>query len=408
MPAEPRPAATVVLLRDGPNGVEALLLRRPLTMAFAGGMTVFPGGSVEPADGGPDAAAARETAEECGVRLDPAALKPWSRWVSPEEEPRRYDTWFYVAALPRGQQARAVGDEAIDAAWTRPAAALADPTRLFLPPTRVTLEEIAAYRRVSDVLATDRALTPIRPRQTGADVVLPGGRVIPLYDTPRPVTPEATVVRAQNPSPMTLSGTNSWLVRGSVVVDPGPDDERHLAALAAAGRIERILLTHRHPDHSAGAARLAAMTGATVGGKVAGLEVIATPGHTDDSVCFVLGDAVLTGDTILGEGTTVVEGSLADHLRSLRRLARLGARRVLPGHGPVLPDVSASAAAYLAHREERLEQVRAAVRELGDEATPRRVVERVYADVESALWPAAERSVRAQFEYLYRQDDGRR
>jgi glyoxylase-like metal-dependent hydrolase (beta-lactamase superfamily II) len=133
------------------------------------------------------------------------------------------------------------------------------------------------------------------------------------------------------------------------------------------------------------------------------VEVIPTPGHSGDSVSFHLPDdgAVLTGDTILGRGTSVVahpDGKLGPYLDSLRRLREFGDATVLPGHGPELPAAGAAATAYLEHREQRLAEVR---RALADGATtPREVVERVYAEVDRALWPAAELSVRAQLEYL--------
>jgi glyoxylase-like metal-dependent hydrolase (beta-lactamase superfamily II) len=254
----------------------------------------------------------------------------------------------------------------------------------------------------------------------------------------------ATCVLAPNPGPMTLDGTNTWLLAepGSdavVVVDPGPADEEHLqhvrrAVAAAGGRVSVVLLTHGHPDHAAGAARFAELTGAPVraldpahrlGGEglrggdeltVGGLaiRVVATPGHTGDSLTFLLpaDGALLTGDTLLGRGTTVVahpDGRLADYLDSLRRLrdlaAALGAGlgsdgpvRVLPGHGPPVADAAALIDAYLAHREQRLEQVRAAV--AAGDRTAQEVVARVYADVDRALWPAAELSVRAQLDHL--------
>lgn len=256
----------------------------------------------------------------------------------------------------------------------------------------------------------------------------------PAYGQVRPVTPYAAVLLAGNPSPMTLEGTNTWLLRspGSttcVVVDPGPDDPAHLDAVAAAGPVAEILLTHGHADHADGARGLRERTGAPVraldpahrlGGEglgegdvvaAAGLEirVLGTPGHTSDSLCFTVADAVLTGDTVLGRGTTVVahpDGRLGDYLDSLRRLLDLGTRRVLPGHGPELPDLAATAAYYLRHREERLEQVRAALAELGPEAGPADVVRVVYADVDRALWPAAELSVRAQLDHLRGSDGG--
>lgn len=242
----------------------------------------------------------------------------------------------------------------------------------------------------------------------------------------RPVTATASVVLAPNPGPMTLEGTNTWVLRGEgshacVVVDPGPLHEGHLQAVGAAGPVAVILLTHGHHDHSEGARRLAELTGAPVraldpahrlgdeglgeGDVVAAadleLRVLATPGHTSDSLSFVLPDAVLTGDTILGRGTTVVahpDGVLADYLASLERLQEMGDRAVLPGHGPELSSAGTAAATYLAHREQRLAQVRAAVD--GGAGTAREVVEVVYADVDRALWAAAELSVLAQLEHL--------
>jgi glyoxylase-like metal-dependent hydrolase (beta-lactamase superfamily II) len=255
----------------------------------------------------------------------------------------------------------------------------------------------------------------------------------PAYGERRQVTPYAAVLLARNPSPMTLDGTNTWLLGDPdrlVVVDPGPDDGEHLQSILDSGWVERVLLTHRHPDHTAGARRLHELSGAPVhaadpdhrhgaGGDLADgdvmdvgdlrIQVYATPGHTSDSVSFFLDDgstrAMLTGDTILGRGTTVVahpDGMLADYLASLRRLAAVGAAVVLPGHGPELPSVAAVAEQYLAHRAERLDQIRAAVIRLGPEASARDIVEHVYADVDRSVWPAAELSVQAQLDYLSR------
>ncbi|NJP44451.1 MBL fold metallo-hydrolase [Actinacidiphila epipremni] len=250
-------------------------------------------------------------------------------------------------------------------------------------------------------------------------------------------TPRALCVLAPNPSPMTLDGTNTWLLAEpdsdlAVVVDPGPLDESHLAAVVGAAeqagkRVALTLLTHGHPDHAEGAARFAELTGTRVraldpalrlgeeglaeGDTVTagGLElrVVATPGHTADSLSFLLpaDAAVLTGDTVLGRGTTVVahpDGRLGDYLDSLRRLQALTVAgevdTVLPGHGPVLGDARGAVEFYLAHRAHRLAQVETAV-ETGLR-TPSEVVAHVYADVDPALWPAAELSVRAQLDYL--------
>ena len=255
------------------------------------------------------------------------------------------------------------------------------------------------------------------------------GTAHPAYGVLRPVTPSASVLLADNPSPMTLDGTNSWVLRAPgradcCVVDPGPLDEGHLARLADQ-RPSLVVLTHGHADHSAGAQRLSELTGApvvaldpahttpgaepltregeTVEAAGVTLSVLLTPGHTGDSLSLHLpaDDAVLTGDTVLGRGTTVVahpDGVLGDYLASLRRLRELGDATVLPGHGPELASAGTAAERYLAHREQRLEQVRAAVADgaLG----AREVVEVVYADVDRVLWPAAELSVRAQLAHL--------
>ncbi|SEM68285.1 MBL fold metallo-hydrolase [Cryobacterium sp. TMT1-3] len=235
---------------------------------------------------------------------------------------------------------------------------------------------------------------------------------------------------APNAGPMTLDGTNSYLIGASdapalVVVDPGPLHKGHLAALAAVGRVELVLITHRHADHTAGSVRFAELTGAPVRAfdpafcvngdplvdgellTVAGtsIRVIATPGHTDDSACLHLpGDgeagSVLTGDTILGRGTTIIDGSLTDYLASLEALRALGPATVLPAHGPVLPDLAASCTAYLAHRHERLDQVRVALATLGSAATVARVTDLVYAQTDAAVRFAAEASVIAQLAYL--------
>ncbi|OIJ89751.1 MBL fold metallo-hydrolase [Streptomyces colonosanans] len=252
-----------------------------------------------------------------------------------------------------------------------------------------------------------------------------------------PATARAVNVLAPNASAMTLDGTNTWIVSepGSdlaVVIDPGPLDDGHLrtvidTAEKSGKRIALTLLTHGHADHAEGAARFAELTDTKVRAldpalrlgdeglghgdvvTVGGLElrVVSTPGHTADSLCFHLpaDRAVLTGDTILGRGTTVVahpDGRLGDYLDSLRRLRSLtvddGVHTVLPGHGPVLEDAQGAMEYYLAHRAHRLAQVETAVE--NGHSTPDEVVAHVYAEVDRSLWPAAELSVRAQLEYL--------
>lgn len=262
------------------------------------------------------------------------------------------------------------------------------------------------------------------------------GLRIPIEGPDGAGTARAVNVLAPNPSPMTLDGTNTWVLaepdaQAVIVVDPGPDDEAHLLRVRdhlGERRVTEILLTHGHPDHSGGARRFAELVGAPVRAldprhrlgeegladgdvvTVDGLEihVYGTPGHTFDSLCFWLPQdrAILTGDTVLGRGTTIIaeDGDLGDYLRSLDRLRAaaesLEARALLPGHGPVLPDPIGALDGYIAHRRERLDQIREARRR--GARTPREVVEIVYADIDRALWPAAEVSVRAQLDYLDR------
>ncbi|MCW2914862.1 MAG: beta-lactamase domain protein [Actinomycetia bacterium] len=252
-------------------------------------------------------------------------------------------------------------------------------------------------------------------------------------------TVRARCVLAPNPSPMTLDGTNTWILaepgsEQAIIVDPGPEDGAHLRrvvdTVAGQGRrVGLVLLTHGHPDHAAGAKTFARLAGdpavraldprhrlgdeGLVEGEVIGLgglelHVLETPGHSDDSLSFWIpaDSAILTGDTVLGYGTTIVEGRLGDYLDSLDRLrefaAEAGAEAILPGHGPKLDDPIGALDYYLGHRRERLAQVEAAV--AAGARTPREVVERVYADVDTSLWPAAEWSVKAQLEYLRERD----
>ncbi|TPG14980.1 MBL fold metallo-hydrolase [Pedococcus bigeumensis] len=251
------------------------------------------------------------------------------------------------------------------------------------------------------------------------------------------VTDRALCILCPNPSPMTLDGTNTWVLlepgsTAAVVIDPGPLDEGHLQAVVAAvaargAHVAQTILTHGHADHAEGADRFAELTGAatravgrghadladgdvvTAGGLE--LRVVATPGHTSDSLSFALpaDHALLTGDTVLGRGTTVVahpDGELAAYLASLERIAHLTGdgevTAILPGHGPVVPDAAAMVAFYRTHRAERLEQVRRALVDGAGTAPDvvQAVVERVYADVPREVWPAAAMSVAAQLDYL--------
>ena len=251
------------------------------------------------------------------------------------------------------------------------------------------------------------------------------------------VTERAHCVLAPNPGPMTLDGTNTWVLlepgsTEAIVLDPGPLDEGHLQRVCrvvaeAGARVTQTVLSHGHHDHAEGAPRLAELTGSPIRAvgrghddlhdgdviRAGGLElrVVATPGHTSDSLSFVLAadHALLTGDTVLGRGTTVVahpDGELAAYLASLEAIRDLTGQgevsTILPGHGPVVPDAAAMVTFYQRHRQERLEQVRQALAEgAASEQDPvEGVLTRVYADVPREVWPAARMSIRAQLDHL--------
>jgi glyoxylase-like metal-dependent hydrolase (beta-lactamase superfamily II) len=237
---------------------------------------------------------------------------------------------------------------------------------------------------------------------------------------------------------MTLSGTNSYLLdcrdSTALVIDPGPPIERHARALidAASQRglwIAHVALTHGHPDHSSGAAALAAATGARVYAHPASgvvhdadlpletdwqlgaiaLRTIDAPGHTFDHAIFYLEPvrALFTGDTILGEGTTVIAppgGAMKPYLNTLARLRDefAGARTIYGGHGPVVGAAQAKIAEYIAHRAMRQEQIVAALR--GGARTIPDLVRHIYSEQKTALWPAMARQVLAHLIAL--QEDG--
>jgi glyoxylase-like metal-dependent hydrolase (beta-lactamase superfamily II) len=237
---------------------------------------------------------------------------------------------------------------------------------------------------------------------------------------------------------MTLDGTNTWVItdpeEGALVVDPGPAIEAHIAAIVAAcaPRLVTIVLTHRHLDHSEGAAMLAEEAGCGVqaadphfrigrdgldGGQLItvgalSLEVLETPGHTSDSRSLLLSgpdgvSRLITGDMVLGRGTTVItqpDGNLGAYFDSLDLLEPLvetrGVVELLPGHGPIVTDPLSWLSFYRRHRRERLDEIRAAL--AAGDRTADEIVARVYAEVDRSVWPAAEQSVRAQLDYLRR------
>jgi len=231
-------------------------------------------------------------------------------------------------------------------------------------------------------------------------------------------------ITAPNPGPFTLDGTRTYLIDDWGVIDPGPAIASHVLAIAdAMPHLRTIFITHRHGDHAPAAgplkerahARIVAPPGVTAatdlevrGGEIVdGIEVIATPGHTNEHVCFLTADGDLfTGDTILGSGTTAIfppDGNMADYLRSLAVLRAKSPRRIFPAHGPTRDDAVALIDEYIAHRLERERQVAAAVAD--GATTTAEIRERIYPDLDARLHGAAEIQITAHLVKLV--DEGR-
>ena len=450
----PRPAATLVVARDGAQGVEVLLLLRAERGDHNSGAWVFPGGLVDASDaqsrdactglddaraserlnlpeGGLDfhVAALRECFEECGllfaadergeaasaqlarslqgwrgpihrgeksladfaretgVRLDLRRLAYLSHWLTPLGRAKRFDTRFFVAAAPAGQEPVHDGVEMTDHRWMRPSDALAEGDALkLMGPTRATLMTLAEFTSTDALMAWARSrrdVPRIFPRigegAQGQRPVMPDehawaelGRLDPQglgsfhYDivAGRPVRLSERVIRVTcgNASVMTGPGTNSYLVGGGprnewAVIDPGPADEAHLRALLAAapGRVTRILVTHTHSDHSPGCVALRRETGAVILGRVAdhadrqdrsfvpdqplrggeriaidegvSLRVIHTPGHASNHLCYLLEEeqTLFTGDHVMQSSTVVINPPDGDMAAYITSLRSLAA-----------------------------------------------------------------------------------
>jgi glyoxylase-like metal-dependent hydrolase (beta-lactamase superfamily II) len=215
-------------------------------------------------------------------------------------------------------------------------------------------------------------------------------------------------VRAGNRSPMTLDGTNSYLV-GGWVVDPGPSDPAHLEAIrkASGGNIEGVVLTHSHADHSESAGELGVPVSLPGHGEEVGpFRAVATPGHSADSVCLLAGRICFTGDTVLGTGSVFIApggGSLSAYLDSLRRLMELDLEVLCPGHGPYVWDPQAKLEEYLSHRLDRerrlLEAIAAGLRNRDE------LLDAAWSDAPAELRPAAALTLAAHLEKL--RDEGR-
>ena len=241
-------------------------------------------------------------------------------------------------------------------------------------------------------------------------------------------------ILAPNPSMMTGKGTNTYIFGADdlAVIDPGPDDDRHIDAIVEGiaelgGKVAIILITHSHLDHLPGAfslqrrldkvpiAAFAPILGVdlhlrhgqrmTIGGHA--VRALHTPGHAADHLCFWLEDdqVLFSGDLIVGEGTIVIgrDGELDEYLDSLRSLLPLGLRLIMPGHGPVIADPNARVEGYIAHRLAREVQILDTIRD--GATTNQEIVAEVYAEIDARLHPVAAQSVDAHLRKLVR--DGR-
>jgi glyoxylase-like metal-dependent hydrolase (beta-lactamase superfamily II) len=223
-------------------------------------------------------------------------------------------------------------------------------------------------------------------------------------------------ITAPNPGPFTLDGTQTYLIGEHLVLDPGPAIDSHIEAIRdALPNLRTILITHRHGDHAPAAVPLKRLTNARIvaprnvldddavdqrvsdGDVVEGLEVIATPGHTNEHVCYLTaGGDLFTGDTILGAGTTAIfppDGHMGDYIRSLQKLRARNPKRIYPAHGPVRDDAVALIDEYIAHRLQREQQVLDAIARGAETIADMRAV--IYPELDERLHGAAEIQISA-------------
>jgi glyoxylase-like metal-dependent hydrolase (beta-lactamase superfamily II)/8-oxo-dGTP pyrophosphatase MutT (NUDIX family) len=413
-------------------------------------------------------ASAAEFCAATALQFDLRGLAYYSHWLTPMAQPKRFDTRFFMALAPPGQEAQADLGEALELMWLTPGAAL-EPARglKLLPVTRRTLQELARFDGAEQAMAATRARTAIErtlPRRAlgaqGLRVVLPDER--PYAEVARldpegrgdvscellagravRLSPRIVRVTAPNPGPMTGPGTNTYLVGSGAswtAIDPGPLSAPHLQALldavaALPGRIERILVTHTHRDHSPGAVALAQATAAPVFGRRAlhpewqddsfaparelghgerlavadgtTLRVVHTPGHASNHLCYLLEEekTLFTGDHVM-QGSTVVinppDGDMAAYLAALAALLDEDIEWLAPGHGFLVAQPHAVLRGLIAHRLKREAKVAAAL--LLGAAAIDGLLPRVYDDVPAAMHPVARRSLLAHL--LKLQADG--
>ena len=402
-----------------------------------------------------------ELCREFDLRLALDRLIYLSHWLTPPARAKRFDTRFFIAAVPPAQTAAHDGTEMVEQLWLRPADALARAHELkLMTPTQKTLETLARFDSVAALLAwagAPREVVLTMPRvgvgSRGMRPVVPDehayaelGRLDPTglgtasYELQPGVavrlSPRLIRVTANNGNMMTGPGTNTYLVGGGAanewaVIDPGPPDDVHVAAILAAapGTIRWIFVTHTHKDHSPATVALKAHTGAQVLGRVADhpqwqdlsfapdvhleggerftlpgpdgeastLRAVHTPGHASNHLCYLLEEEKLlfTGDHVMQSSTVVInppDGDMAAYIASLRALCELDLDWLAPGHGFLMAQPRRAMEAIVAHRLKREAKVVEAVRELGP-ASAEALLAKVYADVPARLHAMAMRSL---------------
>jgi glyoxylase-like metal-dependent hydrolase (beta-lactamase superfamily II)/8-oxo-dGTP pyrophosphatase MutT (NUDIX family) len=519
----PRPAATLVLLRPGGAGPQVLMIQRAQNAAFLGGAYVFPGGAIDKEDADPrflrrvagltDAeasarlglpekglaywvAAVRESFEEAGVLLaldaerrpiDAARAEAlaanrkrsflgllekenlyipadriayYGHWITAPGRSRRFDTRFFVAEAPPGQDGSHDPGEAVHHLWIPPQVALERGQKgeiELVPATQHTLRDMARFPepRLAFEFARDQEEIEVNRAcwAQGKDGPKLFRRADPQYHEIHWSDPEETgqttydlvagapkrldarVVRliAPNPGMMTGPGTNTYLVgeQDLAVIDPGPDVESHVENMIAEGkgRIRWILCTHTHLDHSPAAAKLKAATGAMILGRPApqgqdasfapdrvlndgeriflggvGFRVVHTPGHASNHLCYLLEDSrmLFTGDHVM-QGSTVVinppDGDMRQYLASLERLLGVDLAILAPGHGYLIGSPHKEIRRLIAHRLAREKKVVVALGRLR-EASVDELLPLVYDDVPPRIHKWAARSLAAHLDKL--------